>query len=132
MSGLRIEIVGSGERAQRLVQKVLALNAFDIYVVPDPHPGDALGGERTGGTTTLRLESVRGGRVLLHENTATGEIEGMPVVELGMKRIDALDDPDPGGTLLRSPPESVRLSQEMKRPPARRWSRAPWSRRAAR
>jgi hypothetical protein len=130
MSGLRIEIVGSDERAQRLIQKVLALKDFDIHVVPDPDPEDPLGGPRTGGSTTLRLQSVRGGRVLLHENSATGEIEGMPVVSLAMSRTAASPDvPDPEGTLLRSPPVSRR---EMKRPPARRWSRAPWSRRAAR
>lgn len=132
MSGLRIEIVGNDELARRMLRQVQALEVFDIHSVPDPNPGDAWHGPGSERNTMLRMESVRGGRAILQENHMTGDIEGIPVVMLDAPKEISLDDPDPRGTLLRSPPASIGVTRKTKRPPARRWSRAPWSRRAAR
>lgn len=128
MGGLRIEIVGNDERAQRMLRQVRALQAFDIYTVPDPNPSDAVNGVVEG--TMLRVQSVRGGHVLLQENAATGEIEGIPVVKLDARpqrmEMSLLDPKAPS----RSSPASIRVS--VTKTPSRRWPRTPWSRRAAR
>lgn len=104
MTGLRIEIVGNDELSQRMLRQVQALKVFDIHTVPDPNPGDALPAPGREKNTMLQMQSVRGGRAILQENPMTGEIEGIPVVTLDPPKEGSLDDPDPRGTLLRSPP----------------------------
>lgn len=79
---LRIEIVGDGDLARRMIRELRALKGFDVTSVGVGvhHAPPAVDRSRPPLTTIVEVEGRGDGRVVLHENPLTGDIEGLPVV----------------------------------------------------
>jgi hypothetical protein len=83
---LRIEIVGEGLIAQRMLHQLLALKGFEITSVPAPLRRTAVSAPRGQKAATIAVEGGRNGVAILQENEASDAIEGLPVVTLRARK----------------------------------------------